>query len=974
MKKKTQVLFSSFAAIAMSASVCAGATYALFTSETQVNVAVQAGTVEIVATVDKDTVATKSGVNWDVWNGTATTLTDGSVFSTFENGGGATFTDNSVSLQLMTPGDQVTFTIELDNKSNVNAMYRTVVLPTYDTGLLGGLEITFTDVTTAETEKLGSETFVGAAVADWAQLPENVSDVERKIQVTITLPEDAGNEYQGTEAKLVYYVEAVQGNADINNGNVVDADGYTLIQNATDLWRLSAQYANPYGVSVLSTTTAAPVKYRLANDIDLNGAPFMAIGTKANPFDCDFDGNGKTVSNFTVTNRSGAGLFGYVGKAGSNNTIESLTVKNAVINTNNSGAGIAGVVWGNVNSCTVENVEVTVTPYFDKATNEYIDGNKAGGIVAYLLNGTANNNIVKDVEVTAYRDLGGVLGMLSNDGSATPVEAKGNKATDVTVEFIEGYACVEEGKAKAQNNIAAIVGRTGGKVDVANNTAKNVSVPTVEVSAAEDLAEAFKQGGEVVIDKDLDVGANLIIPAGVTVTLDLTKGDLSTYAAGNNYIENYGTLVVNGGTIETTWLDNYGDMVLNNVTVKNTHTEALYAYPVCNLGGTLTINDCNIYSSVHGVVSAYSGVTNINGGTYTIDGKHPITSHIFYAANGATINVYDATVKKGADFNRDSGQIFYANSPSTINVYGGSYEWLVWGDFGPIYIQTNNVHLYGGSYKDYDRMSGREADYFNQSIAEGYSCVNTSNGWWSIAIEKPAVTDNVLEIGTAEELYAFAATVNNQAVVDDKIKNEVFTGVTVKLTADIDLGGAEWIPVGQTGAHGSFNGIFDGQNHTISNFYVNGMDKDSNYACGLFGWIEQHSDANHGAIKNVTVANATIIGNHNVAGIVGWTNAYVENCHVINTTISCVYSAVNGEDGNKAGAIVGYLDTGTQAKVSNCSAENVQINAGRDAGQLIGAAKTIGLGEGNTATNVTVVANGTGTGANVRNEFIGRVL
>ena len=367
MKKKTQVLFSSFAAIAMSASVCAGATYALFTSETQVNVAVQAGTVEIVATVDKDTVATKSGVNWDVWDGTATTLTDGSVFSTFENGGGATFTDNSVSLQLMTPGDQVTFTIELDNKSNVNAMYRTVVLPTYDTGLLNGLEITFTDVTTAETQKLGSETFVGAAVANWAQLPEDTkTDVERKIQVTITLPEEAGNEYQGTEAKLVYYVEAVQGNADINNGNVVDADGYTLIQNATDLWRLSAQYANPNKVSVLSAT---PVKYRLANDIDLNNAPFMAIGTQANPFDCDFDGNGKTVSGFTVSNRSGAGLFGYVGSAhGTYPTIENVTVKDAVINTNNSGAGIAGVVWGNVNNCTVEDVEITVTPYFDKVT------------------------------------------------------------------------------------------------------------------------------------------------------------------------------------------------------------------------------------------------------------------------------------------------------------------------------------------------------------------------------------------------------------------------------------------------------------------------------------------------------------------------------------------------------------------------------------------------------------------------------
>lgn len=965
MKKKTQVLFSSFAAIAMSASVCAGATYALFTSETQVNVAVQAGTVEIVATVDKDTVATKSGVNWDVWNGTATTLTDGSVFSTFENGGGATFTDNSVSLQLMTPGDQVTFTIELDNKSNVNAMYRTVVLPTYDTGLLGGLEITFTDVTTAETEKLGSETFVGAAVADWAQLPENVSDVERKIQVTITLPEDAGNEYQGTEAKLVYYVEAVQGNADINNGNVVDADGYTLIQNATDLWRLSAQYANPYGVSVLSTTTAAPVKYRLANDIDLNGAPFMAIGTKANPFDCDFDGNGKTVSNFTVTNRSGAGLFGYVGKAGSNNTIESLTVKNAVINTNNSGAGIAGVVWGNVNSCTVENVEVTVTPYFDKATNEYIDGNKAGGVVAYLLNGTANNNIVKDVEVTAYRDLGGVLGMLSNDGSATPVEAKGNKATDVTVEFIEGYACVEEGKAKAQNNIAAIVGRTGGKVDVANNTAKNVSVPTVEVSAAEDFAEAFKQGGEVVLNENVKVEKSLEVPAGATVTLDLNGSTLSTtYSSTQRQsIINRGTLIIENGTIDASSVDNHGNMIINNSTIANNSEFNLnnHPYVVRHYGnGTLTINGGTFKTTAHGIVSAESGIVNINGGTFIMDGNNGTTSHMVYAYGSAVVNINGGTFKTAEGANRNGGGYgftVYSNN-AQINVYDCNIASF----HGDCQKWAGNLTVYGGTFKN------DPTTY----LADGYKAIKNANGTYSVAIEKPAVTDNVLEIGTAEELYAFAATVNNQAVVDDKIKNEVFTGVTVKLTADIDLGGAEWIPVGQTGAHGSFNGIFDGQNHTISNFYINGMDKGGiHYSSAFFGWIESHNGG--GIVKNLTIDNVEISGNHNVAGIVGRTNAPVENCKVTNAVISNTYN--DGEkDGDKTGAIVGYLDTQYSAKVSNCSAENVQIDSGRDAGQIIGAAKTIGLGEGNTATNVTVVANGTGSGANVKNELLGRVV
>ncbi len=59
--------------------------------------------------------------------------------------------------------------------------------------------------------------------------------------------------------------------------------------------------------------------------------------------------------------------------------------------------------------------------------------------------------------------------------------------------------------------------------------------------------------------------------------------------------------------------------------------------------------------------------------------------------------------------------------------------------------------------------------------------------------------------------------------------------------------------------------------------------------------------------------------------------------------------------------------------MKNCSATNVAIDSGRNAGQLVGAASESFLGEGNTATNVTVTANGDCTGANIRNEFIGRL-
>ena len=59
--------------------------------------------------------------------------------------------------------------------------------------------------------------------------------------------------------------------------------------------------------------------------------------------------------------------------------------------------------------------------------------------------------------------------------------------------------------------------------------------------------------------------------------------------------------------------------------------------------------------------------------------------------------------------------------------------------------------------------------------------------------------------------------------------------------------------------------------------------------------------------------------------------------------------------------------------VKKCTATDSTVSAGRDAGQIVGAAKAENVTEC-SATNVTVTANGEGTGANIRNEVIGRLL
>ena len=247
---------------------------------------------------------------------------------------------------------------------------------------------------------------------------------------------------------------------------------------------------------------------------------------------------------------------------------------------------------------------------------------------------------------------------------------------------------------------------------------------------------------------------------------------------------------------------------------------------------------------------------------------------------------------------------------------------------------------------------------YTNAITTEVVTVNESNNTTIIA-DGLTLCNGVYSISNANGLFAFAESVN----VDGK----TYSGKTVKLTADINLNNAEWTPVGQTGAT-QFMGTFDGDNHTISNLTINNTDESEHCASGLFGWL------NSAIVKNVTIAGATVAGHHNVGTIAGYmetSGCTIENCHVSSATISCTSVNINA-NGDKCGGIVGHAGN-AGVKVKGCSVSNSSISAGRDAGQVVGAAPVANV-ENCTATSVTVTANGTSTGANINEAIIGRVL
>ena len=170
--------------------------------------------------------------------------------------------------------------------------------------------------------------------------------------------------------------------------------------------------------------------------------------------------------------------------------------------------------------------------------------------------------------------------------------------------------------------------------------------------------------------------------------------------------------------------------------------------------------------------------------------------------------------------------------------------------------------------------------------------------WAQISPTMPSgngTADSPYKIGTAAELYWFAALVNgDESVCTGNVTQK--TSANAVLTKDIDYGYITWTPIGVNG----YTGTFDGQGHTISglNFDNSGLNN-----VGLFG-------SNSGTIKNVGVVNSYFYGSDFVGGVCGYNEGTITGCY--NTGSVSGNDWVGGVCGqNYGGTITSCYNTGT---------------------------------------------------------------
>ena len=182
------------------------------------------------------------------------------------------------------------------------------------------------------------------------------------------------------------------------------------------------------------------------------------------------------------------------------------------------------------------------------------------------------------------------------------------------------------------------------------------------------------------------------------------------------------------------------------------------------------------------------------------------------------------------------------------------------------------------------------------------------------------IVNGYYEIATVASLKTFAAKVN---------AGDTFEGKTVKLAADLDLKNEQWMPIGywQT-----FNGTFDGQNHTISNLRHHGTEADC--YVGLFGYTE------NATIKNLTINNVDIklVADNSWAG--GHMGALVGNA---DGTIVIENINVTGDvkiDGDLTQAGAGRIGGVVGGNTCTGTIKNVVVNA--NAGSFVKGNSSVG--------------------------------
>ena len=426
---------------------------------------------------------------------------------------------------------------------------------------------------------------------------------------------------------------------------------------------------------------------------------------------------------------------------------------------------------------------------------------------------------------------------------------------------------------------------------------------------------------------------------GVATYVDCTFQNTSEYGL---WVYDDAFVTVNGGTIDSKkGIKVYSEdesSVTSTLTVKNaTFTENVTAKPAVAVGYAQNITLIgNTYNNSTAVVELDSGSDA--------------------DCEGIVFVVEDS---EGNDISSELTVVDRSNSGAACGVLVDDKIYITAAQAAAVATEGSNVTLLYSTTDAVEFAEGVNLTLANGVIADNVTVIVAG-------LEGEGTAASPFLINNVDDLVWFQKKVDELAA-DGSTQ---FAGKYFKLTADINLADINWNPIGSmSGDHGSFKGVFDGDNHTISNLNV----EQGGNGIGLFA-----RTAGNAVIKNLKLNNVTVKSTDNsnyVGGVVG--NAYastkIENVHlsgniyisgrgyiggiaghgyVVMDNVSVVATG-DGQGNDKglvtstfwcAGGILGYGGEGT-TNIMNANVENVVVTSAAG-----GLGAIVGMAEDNNGT------------------------
>ncbi len=625
--------------------------------------------------------------------------------------------------------------------------------------------------------------------------------------------------------------------------------------------------------------------FGLANNIDASstsnwnsGAGFTPIGNSSTSFTGAFNGNSYTISNLIINlpSSSGVGLFGYIHSA----TIENV----GILNVNITGQDlIGGLIGYNRYSSSIDNSYATgsvsgsgfyvgglvgLNSSSSSIANSYatdiVSGNYyVGGLVGYNRDSSSIDNSYSTGNVSGNNGIGGLVGYNVSTSNIANSYSTGNVSGSNRIGGLVGYNSFTSsidnsyasGSVSGSNGGYGIGGFVGGNY---NSSRIDNSYATGSVSGnGSDGVGGFVgyNHSSSSIDNSYATGS---VNGG---SGSYGVGGLVGYNNSSNIANSYAT----GRVIGSGAVGGLVGGIYNSSSIDNSYATGSVSGS-SNIGGLVGYNRFSSSIDNSYATGSVSGSSNIGGLVGYNDGSSSID-------NSYAVGLVTGTTNVGG-FVGDDG--------------GGSYT-------TNFFDHTVNSSLTGTGNNG--NVSGISAESTASMQTEStFAGVGWDfNGLWAInSYEYPHLLWQDMGDGSAfiggTSLHPFRISDVNELQFMSYDLSSYF-----ELTGDIDASettswnsGEGFTPVGNSST--PFTGIFNGNNYTISNLFI---DRPSTNYVGLFGYTSG------AAIENVGLLNDNITGQSEVGGLVGdnYGSSSIDNSYAT--------GSVSGS-GENIGGLVGY--------------------------------------------------------------------